>query len=208
MLEFSSLLLQAYFCIFLIVKEGLTGLCKLLNHLETQPYCSAKAPWARFSTGVKQSCFASDVGPGLAIWLASGIERLGKWVVCKWAYCSERLLFPGLQRFRCFRYPPSYSCLPLEGQGMSTLGLQCSGVSGIFHLQLEKTKQGLIPKQWAVCMIRNASPGWEDPGSWRLCNWGWNQTPPPSVSGAGSASQGRLGIHRNPVDQVITLSLS
>lgn len=65
MLEFSSLPLQARFCISVIVKEGQTGLCKLLNHLETQTYCSAEAPWASFSTGIKWSCFASEVGPGL-----------------------------------------------------------------------------------------------------------------------------------------------
>lgn len=35
------------------------------KQLETQTYCSVEAPWARLSTGVKQSCFASSTGPSL-----------------------------------------------------------------------------------------------------------------------------------------------
>lgn len=52
-----------------IVKEGQTGLCKLLNHLESnwelRPSAQEKLPGLGSQLVQSKRCFASDVGPGL-----------------------------------------------------------------------------------------------------------------------------------------------
>lgn len=49
--------------------------------------------------------------------------------------------------------------------------------------------------------------GWADEGSWCLCGWGWNQTPPlspglPVPCEDSPASGQRWDIHRNIVDEI------
>lgn len=126
---------------------------------------------------------------------------------------SEHTALSGFYFLVCSAFDALGIPLPIavclwKGRECQHLGYSVQVLVGFFTCSWRRQNrvsfQNNEPFVWSEMPVRDEKT--QDPG---VCVTGAEiRPPPPSVSGAGSASQGRLGIHRNPVDQVITLSLS